>query len=321
MAALASLALWLATIAQVHAQNPYLQETSFDAGSVRQGDPVEHAFVIRNPGSSVLMLRMIAISHPGMKVRMPQGIPPGDTGRILVTWDTRLVQGDSTAEALLRLNEAENVYLNLSARVIPPVEVLPYPAIFISGFRDEGATRSVEIVNHNADPLNIVGVSGERADWEQSYSTTSRTIEPGRRQELKVELKRSAPGGRSSDALIVRTDHPRFAVIRIPVNLFVKEDVYINPESVDFGQITAKAWSPETFLLKAHRGSVKVLSVTSDLPFLKVTTPSTDAAATHEFRVEIEGNPARGPFAGSISIRTDDPAFPEIKAGVYGEIL
>ncbi|HET9215699.1 MAG TPA: DUF1573 domain-containing protein [Terriglobia bacterium] len=319
MAAVASLVVWVTSFAQGHAQNLYIPDNSFNAGNVRQGDPVEHAFPVRNPGHSVLTLQVLAISHPGIKIRMPQEIRPGDSGRILVTWDTRLVQGESTAEALLRFNDAENVFLNLAAKVIPPIEILPYPAVFISGFRDEGATRSMELLNHDPDLLNVIAVSGESAGWERSYSTSLRAIEPGRRYQLRVELKNTAPGGRSTDTLIVRTDHPRFGTIRIPVNLFVKEDVYINPESVDFGQVTGKAWSPETFLLNTNGRKIKVLSATSDLPFLRVKTTSTESASTHEFRVEIAEQSARGPFTGTISIKTDDAEFPELKASVYGE--
>jgi hypothetical protein len=319
MAAVASFFVWVTSVAQGQAQG-YVPESSFNAGNVHQGNVVEHAFVIRNPGRSALTLKALALSHPGMKIRMPQEIRAGQTDRILITWDTKLVQGDTTVEALVRLNDSENVFLTLSAKVIPLIEILPYPAVFMSGFRDESVTRVIEIVNNDSAPLNIVELSREHADSAESYAVTFRTTEPGRRHELNVELKTTAVG-RFSDAILVRTDNARFPLIRIPVNLFVKDDVYINPESVDFGQITSEAWSPETFLLKSHRGPIKIVSVRSDLSFVKVVTPGAEAASTHELRVEIEGEPTPGPFKGSIYIRTDDAVFPEIKAPVQGEVV
>ncbi|HTG73102.1 MAG TPA: hypothetical protein VMB70_05005, partial [Terriglobia bacterium] len=118
------------------------------------------------------------------------------------------------------------------------------------------------------------------------------------------------------------TDHARFPQIRVPVNLLVKEDVYINPESVDFGQIEGKAGSEESFLLTSRRSAIRILSITSDLPFLRVTGPRPDAAAsTHEFRVEIVGESTPGFFSGTIHIKTDDPSFPELKSPVRGEVL
>jgi hypothetical protein len=292
-----------------------------NAGNVHQGEMVERAFEVRNPGLSAANARILALSHPGMKVRMPRELGPGATGEVFVTWDTRLVQGDMTAQALLLFNDAETGLISITAHVIPPIEVLPYSAVFISGFRDEDVTRTLEIVNNDPAPLNVVRISRENRDSGQTYSATLKPIEPGRRHELVVALTATAPAGRSRDVLLLHTDHPRYPVIRVPVNLFVKNDVYVNPESVDFGQITDEAWGPETFLLNSRRGPIKVLSVKSSLPFLKVTGPAADAASTHEFRVEIGGVPREGPFSGVIHIRTDDPSFPMVNVPVEGEVL
>jgi len=303
------------------AQSQWVPESSLDAGNVRQGELVERAFTVRNPGNSIAEISVVALSHPGMKIRVPRELKPQAAGQIVVTWDTRFVQGDATAQALLRIDDADTVLLSVSARVIPSIEILPYSAVFISGFRDENAIRTLEIVNHDPDPVNIVSISRENADSVQTYSVTLKTIASGRQYELNVELKSNASSGRSRDVLLLHTDHARFPVIRLPVNLFVKDDVYINPESVDFGQISGEAWSPETFLLNSRHGPIKVLSVTCDLPFVKVTVPASDAASTHEFRVEVEGKLPEGPFSGMILIRTDNPSFPEVRAPVQGEVL
>jgi hypothetical protein len=119
--------------------------------------------MVRNPGRSAARIGIVDLNHPGMKVRIPQQLLPGDVGWITVTWDTRLGQGDTKAEVLLRLDEAESVVVSLTVKVIPPIDILPQPAVFISGFRDEGVTRILEIVNNDPAPLNIVGIcAGER---------------------------------------------------------------------------------------------------------------------------------------------------------------
>jgi len=309
------------TLGQSQPQSRYLPSTSFDLANVQQGEVVEHRFTILNPGPSIIKLRIVELSHPGMKVRMPQELPAGQTGSITITWDTRSVQGDTTAQALLLFNEAESAIVSLSAKVIPPIDILPYPVVFISGFQGEVVTRTLEIVDNDSAPLNVTGISRENGDSIRSYSATFKTLEPGRRHQLNIELKSEAPLGRSQDVLLVQTDHARFPVLRIPVNLLVKSDVYINPESVDFGEITAEDRSPETFLLKTRNRPIKVLSVRSDLSFIRVKEANPNPASTHEFSVEIEGNPAAGRFSGNIYIRTDDPEFPELKAPVEGEIL
>jgi hypothetical protein len=321
MTAVASLFVWVNSLAHGQSQSRWVANGSMNVGNVRQGELVERAFEVHNPGRYAANTRILALSHPGMKVRVPQNLGPGANGDIFVTWDTRLVQGDMTAQALLLFDEAEPVVVSITAHVIPPIEVLPYSAVFISGFRDEDVTRTVEIVNNDSAPLNIVGISRENRDSGQTYSATLIPVEPGRRHELVVALTGTAPAGRLRDALLLHTDHSRYPVIRVPVNLFVKDDVYINTESVDFGQVTDETWGPETFLLKSRLGPIKVLSVTSSLPFLKVTGLAADAASMHEFKVEIAGTPTEGRFSGVIHIGTDDPAFPMVNVPVEGEVL
>ena len=124
-------------------------------------------------------------------------------GGFHVTWDTRLVQGIRTAQALFRFNEAETI-LSLSAKVVPPIEILPYSAVFISGFRDESVSRTLEIVNNDSAPLNVIGIAREN-ESERSYSATFRIIEPGRRHQVNIELKSAAPLGGSRDVLILCT--------------------------------------------------------------------------------------------------------------------
>src|SRR5262249_18454808 len=145
---------------------------------------------------------------------------------------------------------------------------LPYPAVFLSGFRGEKAVRTLEIVNNEEAPLNIAGMAG--VEGSAIFSANLKTVEPGRRYEIEVELKSDAPIGRSQQVMEILTDHPRFPVVKVPVNIFVKDEVYVNPGTVDFGEITGNTTSPETFFLKKHRGRLEILSVKSDLPYLKI---------------------------------------------------
>ena len=162
-------------------------------------------------------LELLALSHPGMKVRMPPELSPGTTGRIHVTWDTRLVQGDTTAQALLRFNEAETVSQPFGKGNPPDRNPSLSGSVHQRISRRECDQNSG---NRKSRPhtLNIMGIS-VKTESAQSYSATFTTVEPGRRHQLLVELKSAAPGGRSRDTLLVHTDHPRFAVIRVPVNL------------------------------------------------------------------------------------------------------
>lgn len=322
LTSLCIVAILLGGVSRAKSQEPnrYVPDSAIRFGEVKQGEIVEHKFAVRNPGDSTLKLRAESLSQPGMKIRMPQELAAGSAGWITVSWDTQTVQGETTAEVLLLFNEADRVSLTLSGKIVPQIDILPYPAVFISGFRDESVKRTLEIVNNDAAPMNILGLAYENGGQSRGYSAAFLALEPGRKFQLHVEMRSTAPAGQSQGMIKVLTDSVRFPVIHIPVNMLLKNDVYINPESVDFGQVTGQVWSPELFLLKARR-PVKVLSATSNLPFVKVTPAKSEASSrTHEFQAEIEGNPARGPFQGTIFIKTDDLSFPELKAAVEGYV-
>jgi hypothetical protein len=299
--------------------NVYLPNVSFDFGSVRQGEVLEHRFEFRNVSSLPVKLQITGLSHPGMKVKAAQEVLPGAEASITVIWDTRFVRGETTAKVLLRLNEMESTSLNLLARVVPPIDILPYPAVFISGFRDEKAARRLEIVNNEEAALNITAIAG--AEAASVFSANIRTVEAGRRYQLDVELKPNAPGGRSQQVIEIFTDHPRFSVIKVPVNVFVKDEVYVNPDSVDFGEITGSTTSPEIFLLKKHRGGIEILSIESDLSCIKVRHTEDETGSSHQFFVDLQGSDlSNGPISGHIYITTDDPVFSQFTVPVRAEV-
>jgi len=301
------------------ASNTYLPEVSFDFGSVRQGEVVEHDFAFQNTSSSPMRLEITALSHPGMKVKAPQEVPPEGKVRIGVTWDTRSVRGGTVAKVFLQLNDVESTSLNLYARVVPPIDILPYPAVFISAFRDEKTVRTLEVVNNEDAPLNITRIAG--VSDASLFSANLRTVESGRRYEIDVEMKSDATAGRSQEVLEIFTDHPRFSVIKVPVNVFLKEDVYVNPESVDFGEIAGGTTGPETFLLKKRHGRLEVLSIESDLPSLRITHSPDVTGSSHQFLVDLQVSTLKdGPISGHIYIKTDDPVFSEITVPVQGEV-
>ena len=310
--------LWLPAAA-AQSSNAYLPEVSFDFGIVRQGEVVEHRFAFRNPSTLPVKPHIVGLSHPGMRVKAVQEIAPGAEASVVVTWDTRSVHGDATAKVLLWLTESQSISLTLSARVVPPIDILPYSAVFISGFRDERAVRTLEIVNNEDVPLNIAVVTGTEA--ASVFSANLRTVEPGRHYLIDVELKSDAPAGKSQQVLEILTDDPRFPIIRTPVNAFVKEEVYVNPESVEFGSIAGGAPSQETFFLKKRHGRIEILSIESDLPYLKIMHSQDDAGSSHQLIVDLQGSAVtNGPIVGHIYIKTDDPVFPEITVPVQGEL-
>ena len=263
-----------------------------------------------------------------MTARFPAVVPAGGEGTITVSWDTGQVRGNVESEAVAYLGDPAQppVRLLLTAIVKPGVEVLPYPAVFVSVFAGDSAERSLTIVNNDEQPLTITRVeaagphSKARVEMEET----------GKRYRIIVVVPTGVPPGRYREQVYVETDHPARSRLTIPVNVFVKAEVYANPEAVDFGVVPLSHLEKEpglvqlliqTVMIKKRGGPFEIKKISSDL--VSVDVRQTPSARSSAFRLDVGLVPERlrsGPIGGTIRVTTDDAEFPEILIPVRGEL-
>ena len=301
---------------------------SYDFGVVKEGEKIVHVFTVRNETEAPLRIRAVDLSEPGMKAKFNPVIPPGSEAIITVEWDTAHRKGHLEAEAIVRLNQPpqSDVTLTLKGIVKPPIDIIPYAAVFFSVFKGESSERSVSIVNNDDRPLSITRVEADGA----SFVASVETIDAGKIYQLRVKVPSDIPPGRYMEAVYLHTDHPTRSRLRIGVNVLVKNDLYANPEVVDFGTVSldqlAKAPSllellTQTFLVKARSGEFEIKSIVSDLPLLHISKEPSGSSQTFQIRVGlVEERMQPGMITGALRITTDDEAFPELVVPVRGEL-
>ena len=303
--------------------------TTDDFGTVRQGEKVTYVFVVRNEGTAPLRIQRVDLSEPEMTARFKPVILPGQEGQIRVEWDTVHLKGQAEGTATVHLDDPAQpqVALVLKGVVKAPIEILPYAAVFASVFKGESADRSLRVLNNEERPLTIRRVEASR----RHFTATIETVEPGKIYQLHVRVRPDVPPGRYTEAVYLDTDHPAVSRIEIPVNLFIKTDVYANPEDVDFGQVSLDqlARNPrlldfltQTFLVKKRQGDLEIKSVFSDIPFLHITQSPVGRSRIFQITVAlVKDRIQRGKIAGTIHILTHDRDFPELVISVRGEVM
>lgn len=301
---------------------------SHDFGTVAQGQKVVHAFTLRNDGTAPLTIERVDLSAGSMAARFVGLIPPGQEGHVSIEWETGQLAGEMEAKGIVRFARAAAAPLTLVLKgvVRPSIELLPYPAFFVSVFAGESAEGQVRIVNQEHRPLAITRVEG----GGRLFVTELVTLEAGTLYELRLRVPAGAPPGRYEEAIYLDTDHPTRPRIPIAVNIFVKTNVYANPDVVDFGTVSlddlARAPSTlelltQTVLIKKREGEFEIKALESDLGFLRISRSPGGKSGT--FRIDVgldrEGL-RRGRITGSIRIATSDHAFPELFIPVRGEL-
>ena len=311
------------------AQQTLAPITDHDFGVVKQGQKLVHTFTIRGAGDVLLRIDRVEASLPGMSARFQPVIPPGGEGRITVEWNTAEAAGALEATVLVRTSNPEqpDIPLHLKAVVKPPIEFLPYPAVFFTAYQDEAPEKRVRIINNGDVPLRV-----ERIEFpENHYDVALDTVELGRIYELRVKIRPGVALGRYTEQILLTTDQPQNPRLQVGANLFVKPDFYAFPEVIDFGSLSLDtldgqpqllALLTQTTILTNRSGPLEVRSVTTDLPFLRFTR-FPDSGKNSRFRLDvapIRERMQRGKITGHIRVLTSAPGHPELTIPVQGEV-
>jgi hypothetical protein len=299
-----------------------------DFGEVRLGQTVSHDFLVRNLGKGVLKVERAELSLPNMSLRS-KPIEPGSEGRISLELKTAGMAGVVEAQALVYFNDPHlpTAVLTLRGRVRPPLEIRPFGSVFLAAFKEEQVEKTLTLVNNEERPVEVKQVRSEGTHFLASL----KTIEPGKVYAVSVKVVPGAPVGRYEETLVIEMSSPAGRVLRVPVHLLVKPDLYATPDASDFGEISLEQIRrsvgildllKQVILVSSRRDQFSILSIACDLPAVTVRqTPS--SGPSRAFRIEVSLNQdrlERGPLRGSILIRTSDPELPELTIPIQGVI-
>jgi len=321
--------LSLPAFAGAEAPKGVFPDPGFDFGRAMDGTVVEHDFLLRNEGSAALKIVKAGMTSPLLVTRMPRELAPGGEGMIHFKLDTTALSGPFKGHITVFLNDPSLPEADLSFEgvVIPPVEVSPLPAFFVSGLRGKEASASIEIINHEQEPLRILKV--EHAN--ERFATKLETIETGQRYRLTLNLKPDGPGGRKSEPITVTTSSRAQPTFEISANTFLHERIYSFPDSVDLGAIPMSQIRKnpgildtliQTLMVYQDGGSDFRATLRTDLPMLTLKWERGPQGDRYQATISLDPDKVKpGSFNGSLLIDTNDPAFPKLTVRISSQVL
>jgi hypothetical protein len=296
-------------------------------GEVVQGTPVEHTFTIRNGGSETLRIKRLGTSFGLNVLHVDSVIPEGGTGRIQLRVPTAGRRGAVTEFANL-YSAADSgrpfTRLRMIGDVVMPLQLSPQDRVYFFTSKGEAERREITVTNHLGKPLTIRSV----ASSNPVFSVQQQALEPGKKYKLTVALDPNAPVGKHEGTITVATDHPAYAVVPIPTVAIIDDVVSTEPKRVSFSsmpleQADKAVIGQKQIVVERHRsGNFKVLRATADVPFLAVEVAPGNRPNKFVIDVRIVKKQAkRGPFEGTLIIETNDPAFPQLKLPISGNLV
>ena len=319
----------LPTAANREVPKAVFRETHFGFGRTLHGSVVEHDFWLKNEGSATLKIERAVMTPPLVVTRMPRELASGGEGLIHFKLDTTNLAGPFKGQIRVFLNDPNTpeADLDFAGVVIPPVEVSPLPAFFVSSLRGRRASASDEIINHEAQPLRILKIEHPR----ERFSTELETLQPGQRYKLTLILNPDAPAGRNSDLITVTTSSKAQPILKIAANTFLHERVYTFPDSVELGTIPIPELrkSPailsllsQTLMIYQEQGSNFTVQLSTDVPGLSLKSQRGPKGDRYQVQIALMSEKVPvGPMKGCIVIATNDPKFPRLVVPVSGQIV
>ena len=302
---------------------------SVNFGKVIQGAPVEPEFVVKNNGSAVLQIQKVNLTAP-VKVlvtKMPSQIPPGSEGVIRLKLETTGIEGEINGEVSVSLNDPSlpEAQLELRGKVVGPIELSPLPAFFVTAQRGETKSASIDVINHESQPLRIekMGAPNSR------FKTELETLQDGQHYRLHLTFNANGAAGKEKDTILLKTSSPTTPILKVIANTYLHERVYAFPDEVDFGKVSLEQVRRNESLLpqmaqqfmvyRKGGGAGFEITATSDVPGLKLNVTRGSSGDSYQVNVALNKDKlAVGSLNGSIFLQTTDREFPRITVPVSG---
>ena len=304
-------------------------EATWSAGVVTKGEVVRHVFVVRNDGTTDLHLTEVRPSCGCTAAEYDRVIGPGQQGRITLVVETKGFQGSISKRALVLSDDpaAPQTSLLVSATVKTVVDILPSGFLRVQAFGGEKASAEVTVVSD--DP----GFSPAVAEAPQPWASVAVAPVPerehlpnrGPRQfRVRLTVGEGAPEGLIGGALKLSTGIEKLPFLEIPLSGFIRPTISVSAGRVSFQNFVLEG-EPirRTVLLTNQNPKNERFTVTDAIS--SVAGIVTEVIPLDRQKVQIvmtvDARIRKGPFDGTLTVKTNDPLKSEIRLPISGTVL
>ena len=206
-------------------------ETTFNAGSVAKGDPVQHDFEVKNTGNADLLILEVKPACGCTAPDWTKVIAPGGTGKISLKVDTSRFKGPISKSANVTTNDPQQptLHLVMNADVKTFVDILPRDVVSIRQYRGEEQKQELTIQSNEetAFKVNDVQVTGEGVKHEIAKVDD-------KSYKLTVWVDKDAPIGNASGTIKLLTNSAKEPEVTVNVRGQVLGQISVNPSTLYF---------------------------------------------------------------------------------------
>jgi len=284
-------------------------EPVHDFGVVPNAESVDHTFLLCNEGDAPLTIDRVRSSCGCTTTRLgSKVVPAGGTVELAVKLSLRGRRGRQAKSIYVHSDDpvTPRYKLGIACTVRRDIEVEP-AAVFFTYPADKDAVKSVRVVSRSGEPLRVTGVAKSGARF---FDARIDGPDTGQAVDIRLKLLPGAIAGGSGrqGAVLLRTDHPSYPELAVPVRATVRRDVYMVPRQLNLVcSDDPNAVSPvRSILVRSRTGrAFEITAVTPPAPWIEAVT---EEVAEGQFRVLLKGlDPCTDVPGRSVDIAVRDP--------------
>lgn len=247
-----------------------LSTTSWDFGTVWQGEDVKTEVTIKNVGTAPLELKVKSSCGCTVASKPKSPLPPGASDTMTVRYDAKRRTGPTRQTITLTTNDPARQTVSLVVRgtVKPMYHFEPLNSLsFGRMFEDSAVTRTIEIFNQYDQKMHLKLKDGQ--DFGP-YDVRLKTLEQGEHYALSATTRTPVPVGTAKAEVILLTGFERLPEIRVVVYGIVQPPIRVHPARLYWVANAPSGMERRLRFAYAPGKPVKILAARSTCPAVTV---------------------------------------------------
>ena len=288
-----------------------------------EGDVLSHKFKFANIGTDTLKVSARSTCNCTAAMLSDKNIPPGETGEILLEYDTKGKKGSTTQSVDIRTNNPEKrwVRLTLSATVKAGTIVVPEKLWLDEIAVGEAISRELLVVDQGDKTLIVEkidvpeGIIAEimpiREDSTVKYSIP-----------IVLTIKSGTTPGYFEKLVTIHTNDSKKNKIIVPVSGLILSEIKALPPTIFFGEVKPNTMVVrEITLSPTNEKRLEIARATSASPYISTEVKTIENGSKFKLVATLQSPGMNTTVRDNIPIYINENDEPTMEIPVYARVV
>ena len=250
-------------------------------------------------------------------------IPPGQTGKITATIDTKKYSGKLNKSIIVISNDPNNekVTINIKCRVLG-VKILPEGRTYFNTYSGQSQTKELTVATIGEGPISANAIASKPNIviklQKLNEEKPNDPYECWNQYKLLITIPENYPEGRFAESVTLATNSEYTSFVKIPIAGAVTPALVVSPSVVRINYNSGGKVPQRTIkITKKIGGKFEISNVITGPPQLGAKLEETKKGEQYIVHLSWSDVETKGQFDGKVVIHTNDSRKPVINVPVH----